>query len=115
MGEATWADVAPEDLGRAQPSPQALEEWALCVTPAGCALVVPGCRRLSSLATAKGILALWAESWNLHAAECQNWTKEMQATHGFPGLEHPLMLAVVHLKSPFHLCSNPVRFGLVGC
>lgn len=60
MGEATWADVAPEDLGRAQPSPQALEEWALCVTPAGCALVVPGCRRLSSLATAKGILALWA-------------------------------------------------------
>lgn len=54
--------------------------------------------------------AVIPESWNLHAAECQNWTKEMQATHGFPGLEHPLMLAVVHLKSPFHLCSNPVRW-----
>lgn len=68
MGEATWADVAPEDLGRAQPSPRTLEERALCGTPAGCALVVPGCRRLSSLATAKGVLALWAgkeETWRV--------------------------------------------------
>lgn len=34
---------------------------------------------------------------------------------GLPGLEHPLKLAVVPLKSPLHLCSNPVRLGLVGC
>lgn len=37
-----------------------LEEWALCGTPAACLLVVPGCRMLTSLATTKGALALWA-------------------------------------------------------
>lgn len=36
-------------------------------------------------------------------------TRCKQATVWPPGLEHLFKLAVVHLMSPLHLCSNPVR------
>lgn len=138
MGEATWADVAPEDLGRAQArerwrsghrvTPQlAMLWWYLAVEcyPAwglqreflphrqvrrlslwGLASGLSGnsLTRLNlglSLGLAEGgefqkamrllVISTWAgrqegllisascavipESWSLHAAECQNWTK----------------------------------------
>lgn len=174
MGEATWADVAPEDLGRAQ----AHERWTSGHRVALQLAVLwwyPGCRMLSSLATTKGVLAPWAgkkaglvgtwrwaiwefsdqvefgaksgagRGWGVPESNeafsdlCVGWKagkainlsilyrhsiilappcsrmSELDQTRrklpsGLLGLEHCFMLAVVHLRSPFHLCSNPVRW-----